>query len=58
MRLCPVLVSARRLIKQAIDLVKEIVTQALEDPVVREMVARRTPLAVIKGVDGVVGPPE
>ncbi len=49
--------SARRLIRQAIDLLKEIVTQALEDPAVREMVARRTSLAVIKGVDGAVGSP-
>lgn len=37
---------------------EEIVTQALEDPAVRDMVARRTTQAVIKGVDGVVGSPE
>lgn len=37
---------------------EDIVTQALEDPAVRDMVARRTTQAVIKGVDGVVGSPE
>ena len=35
-----------------------LVAQALEDPVVRDMVARRTTQAVMKGVDGVVGLPE
>lgn len=37
---------------------EDIVSEALKDPRVREMVEKRLTLAVIKGVDGLVGEPE